>query len=56
MFLWLANWWDSVQLWLTQLSFPFQFALVMAVLVPLCVGVGWAIDRVADVIEARSKQ
>lgn len=47
---WLANVWDSVELWLTQLSFPFQFAIVMVVLVPVCLGVAWAIDRLVDLL------
>jgi hypothetical protein len=51
-FLWLANWWDGVDLWLTQLSFPFQFVLVMVVLLPLCLAVAWAIDRLVDVISS----
>jgi hypothetical protein len=51
-FLWLANWWDGVDLWLTQLSFPFQFLLVMVVLLPLCLAVAWAIDRLVDVISS----
>jgi len=33
----LANWWDGVELWVLGLPFGFQFALVMAVLLPLCV-------------------
>ncbi|HEX5401062.1 MAG TPA: hypothetical protein VFX16_02030 [Pseudonocardiaceae bacterium] len=48
MFLWLANWWDGVDLWLSQLAFPFQFAVVIAVLAPFCVGVAWLVDRVVD--------
>lgn len=48
MFLWLANWWDSADLWLTQLAFPFQFAIVIAVLAPLCFGAAWLIDRGVD--------
>ncbi|HEX7658776.1 MAG TPA: hypothetical protein VF444_04795 [Pseudonocardiaceae bacterium] len=57
MFVWLAGWWDGAQLWLTQLAFPLQFALVMVVLLPLSVGIAWVIDRVGGAIEARhSKQ
>ncbi|RZQ60394.1 hypothetical protein [Amycolatopsis suaedae] len=41
----LTDWWDSVELWLAQLWFPLQFALVVAVLAPLCVGAAWVIDR-----------
>ncbi|MFD1147326.1 hypothetical protein [Saccharothrix hoggarensis] len=42
------QWWDGVELWLAQLAFPFQFALLMAVLLPLCLGVARLIDRVVD--------
>jgi hypothetical protein len=50
---WLANWWDAVALWLSDLAFPFQFALVIVVLAPLCLLVAWAIDRVVDLVSAR---
>lgn len=53
MFAWLANWWDAAVLWLSELAFPFQFALVIVVLAPLCVLVAWAIDRVVDLVSAR---
>jgi hypothetical protein len=49
----LANWWDAVALWLSDLAFPFQFALVIAVLAPLCVVVAWGIDRAVDLVTAR---
>lgn len=52
-FAWLANWWDAVALWLSELAFPFQFALVIAVLAPLCLVVAWAIDRAVDLVSAR---
>jgi hypothetical protein len=52
-FLWLANWWDGVDLWLSQLAFPFQFAIVIAVLAPVCVGIAWAADRVVDLVSGR---
>jgi hypothetical protein len=52
-FLWLANWWDNVDLWLSQLAFPFQFAIVIAVLAPVCVGLAWLIDHVVDLVPAR---
>ena len=32
------QWWDGVELWLAQLAFPFQFALLMCVLLPLSLG------------------
>lgn len=55
MFLWLADWWDSADLWLTQLAFPFQFAIVIAVLGPLCAGVAWAIDRCVDLVRKQPR-
>lgn len=50
---WLADWWDGVELWLTQLPFPIQFALVMVVLLPICLGIALLIDRVVDLLSAR---
>jgi hypothetical protein len=47
-FQWLSDWWNAVELWLLGLSFPFQFALVMAVLLPLCLVIAWLIDRIVD--------
>lgn len=54
-FLWLANWWDGVDLWLSQLAFPFQFAIVIAVLAPVCFGVALLVDRVVDLVTGRRK-
>jgi hypothetical protein len=45
---WLSDWWNAVELWILGLPFPFQFALVMVVLVPVCLVVAWAIDRLVD--------
>ena len=53
MFIWLANWWDGVELWLTELPFPVQFVLVIAVLGPICLGASWAIDRAVDLVSNR---
>jgi hypothetical protein len=47
-FIGLTNWWDGAELWLAQQWFPLQFVLVMAVLVPVCLGVAWLIDKVVD--------
>jgi hypothetical protein len=49
----LADWWDAVELWLTQLPFEFQVVLATVVLVPLCWGVAVAADRGADALAAR---
>ena len=54
-FLWLANWWDGVDLWLSQLAFPLQFAIVIAVLAPLCWG-SLAHDRVVDRLSGRLRR
>ena len=49
---WLADWWDGVELWLTQLWFPFQVALVIVVLLPLCWGAVLLVDAVVDRLSA----
>ncbi|MGB3443384.1 MAG: hypothetical protein WBA97_32005 [Actinophytocola sp.] len=43
-----AEWWNGVELWVSGLAFPFQFAIVMVLLGPFCVVVAWAIDRAVD--------
>ncbi|MGH3436319.1 MAG: hypothetical protein ACRDRN_07600 [Sciscionella sp.] len=50
---WLGAWWGGVGLWLTQLAFPLQFAIVMIVVLPVCLGVAWLIDRAVDLASAR---
>lgn len=52
----IADWWDAVELWLTQLAFPFQVALAVVVLLPLCWGLSVGIDRVVDVVLARASR
>lgn len=42
-----------MELWLAQLWFPLQFLLLMAVVLPLCLGLAWLIDRAVDVVSAR---
>lgn len=44
----LAEWWNGVELWVLGLAFPFQFALVIVLLAPLCLVVAWLIDRIVD--------
>jgi hypothetical protein len=51
-FIWLADWWDGVELWIVQLPFVFQFALVIGVVVPLCWGVVTLVDRFGDRLAA----
>ena len=41
----LANRWDAVELWVTQLAFPFQVVLAILVVLPLCWGVAGLLDR-----------
>jgi elongation factor P--beta-lysine ligase len=48
-----ANWWDAVELWLTQLPFGFQVVLAVLVVVPLCAGTAVAADRLVDAAAAR---
>jgi hypothetical protein len=48
----LANWWDSVELWITQLAFPLQVLGAIVVLLPLCAGVAVLADRFADAVDS----
>ncbi|MFC5996849.1 hypothetical protein ACFQE5_21810 [Pseudonocardia hispaniensis] len=48
-----ADWWDAVELWLTQLAFPFQVLLAMMVALPLCWSVAGLADRAVDVTVSR---
>lgn len=52
-----AQWWDSVELWLTGLPFVLQVSLVMVVLAVIAMLVvrvlSALIDRVADVLDSR---
>ena len=49
-----VDWWDAVELWLTQLAFPFQVALAIAVGLPLCWLAAAGIDRLVDVVIDRT--
>lgn len=44
----MADWWNGVELWVAGIAFPFQFALVVLFIGPLCVGLAWVIDRTVD--------
>lgn len=44
----LSDWWNDVELWVLQLPFALQFAMVIAVLMPTCVVAAWLIDRAID--------
>lgn len=48
-----TEWWDALELWIAELSFPLQFVVVMAVVVPVCLGAAWLIDRAVDHATAR---
>ena len=47
----LADWWDAVELWVTQLPFPFQVLLAIVVVLPVCWGLATLLDRVAGVVD-----
>ena len=46
----IVDWWDAVELWLTQLAFPFQVALAIVVGLPLCWFAAAGIDRLVDMV------
>jgi 4-hydroxybenzoate polyprenyltransferase len=50
----IVDWWDAVELWLTQLAFPFQVALAIVVGLPLCWLAAAGIDRLVDVVVDRA--
>lgn len=52
----LNDWWDAVELWVVELWFPLQFLVVMAVVVPVCLAVAWAVDRAVDWGAARLRR
>ncbi|MGH3709338.1 MAG: hypothetical protein ACRDRQ_14825 [Pseudonocardiaceae bacterium] len=47
-----VQWWDGVELWLTQLGLALQVALLMLVLLPVCWwaarGLDWAVGLIFD--------
>lgn len=51
-------WWDSVEEWLTSLSFVPQLLMTLVVVVPLAVitaiVANWLVDTVATVFDRRS--
>ncbi|GEL16855.1 hypothetical protein [Pseudonocardia asaccharolytica] len=48
-----ADWWDAVELWVTQLAFPFQVLLAVVVVLPLCWGAAGVVDRIVDMVAGR---
>jgi elongation factor P--beta-lysine ligase len=49
-----ADWWDAVELWITQLTFPLQVVLAIVVVLPLCWGTAAGVDRLVDLVAARA--
>ena len=45
-----ANRWDAVELWVTQLAFPFQVVLAVLIVLPLCWVVAGLLDRAIDAV------
>ncbi|QLY30136.1 hypothetical protein [Nocardia huaxiensis] len=45
----IAGWWDGVELWVAGLPFIPQFAVVLAAMVPVCLGLAYVLDRVLRV-------
>ncbi len=52
----LADWYDAVELWVTQLAFPLQVVLAVLVVLPLCFLVAVALDRLSDVVVTRLRR
>jgi hypothetical protein len=46
-----ANWWDSVELLITQMAFPFQVVLAIVVLLPLAGGLAVLADNASDLVD-----
>lgn len=49
----LADWYDAVELWVTQLAFPLQVVLAVVVVLPVCLLAAVVLDRVSEVFVAR---
>jgi hypothetical protein len=47
------QWWDGVELWLTQLGLALQVALLMLVVLPVCWWAARVLDRAVGLIFAR---
>jgi hypothetical protein len=52
----LADWWDSIELWITQLAFPFQVVLAILILLPLCGGVAVLADLGSERLDGWSRR
>jgi hypothetical protein len=51
-----ADRWDAVELWVTQLAFPFQVVLALLVVLPLCWAVAGLLDRAVDAVALRGRR
>jgi uncharacterized membrane protein len=51
-----ADRWDAVELWVTQLAFPFQVVLALLVVLPLCWAVAGLLDRAVDAVALHSRR
>ena len=51
-----ADRWDAVELWVTQLAFPFQVVLAVLVVLPLCWAVAGLLDRAGDAVALRGRK
>jgi hypothetical protein len=51
-----ANRWDAVELWVTQLAFPYQVVLAVLVVLPLCWVVAGLLDRAVDAVALRGRR
>jgi hypothetical protein len=49
----MVQWWDGVELWLTQLGLVPQVALLMLVLLPACWWMARALDRCVGLLFER---
>ncbi|MEN3264330.1 MAG: hypothetical protein V7646_1224 [Pseudonocardia sp.] len=48
-----ADWWDAIELWITQLPFSMQVVLAVLVMLPLCWGAAAGVDRMVDLVVDR---
>lgn len=51
----LADWYDAVELWVTQLAFPLQVVLAVVVVLPLCFLTAVLLDRVSEFVVSRAR-
>ena len=49
----LADWYDAMELWVTQLAFPLQVLLAVVVVLPLCLLAAMLLDRVSELLVSR---